>query len=151
MSLLRLEAVGFSETEEGVVKFGDRDASRMNDYISASFMRNLREWLLTKFGKADADEVVPGYLVEDMEAAGLVSPPEYGPGRRGSAAGGEERQEHQEKGLRSDCEKEHRRERSLLELPPRGLTRNWDPPVRQFEPHRAHKSPRVGLRYAAFY
>lgn len=35
----------------------------------ASALRRLREWLLAKFGTEDADQALPGWYVEDVEAA----------------------------------------------------------------------------------
>ena len=71
-----LAAIGFNEAEEGVVEFGDRDAGHANDLITAGFMRRLREWLLQKYGREDADDVVPAYLVEDMEHVARTPEPE---------------------------------------------------------------------------
>ena len=61
-----LEAIGFADAEAGVVEFGDPDAGRANDAITADFMRRLRDWFLARHGREDADDVVPAYLVEDM-------------------------------------------------------------------------------------
>jgi hypothetical protein len=61
-----LAPIGFAEAEEGVVEFGDRSDGRANDYITAGFLRNLREWMIGKYGRPDADAVVPGYWVENM-------------------------------------------------------------------------------------
>jgi hypothetical protein len=57
-----LKEIAFSEGEEGVVEFS-------GDWETASFLRNFREWLISKFGKEDADEVVPSYMVESLEDA----------------------------------------------------------------------------------
>lgn len=35
----------------------------------ARLARSLREWIIAKFGAEDADQVVPGYLAEELEAA----------------------------------------------------------------------------------
>lgn len=55
-----LKDVNFSETEEGVVEFTDA-------YMVAGIFRRLREFILSKFSKEDADDVVPSYLVELLE------------------------------------------------------------------------------------
>jgi hypothetical protein len=59
-SIKGLKAIAFTEGEEGVVEFS-------GDWETASFLRNFREWLIHKFGKEDADEVVPSYMVENLE------------------------------------------------------------------------------------
>ena len=71
-----LAAIGFNDAEEGVVEFGGRDAGPANDLITAGVMRRLREWLLQKYGREDADDVVPAYLVEDMEHVARTPEPE---------------------------------------------------------------------------
>lgn len=61
-----LKPVAFAAGEEGVVEFSDDAwAERQN----ASLWRNLREWILAKFGKDEADRAVPGYQVETVEDA----------------------------------------------------------------------------------
>ncbi|MCV2359638.1 peptidase [Paucibacter sp. TC2R-5] len=47
---------------EGVVEFSEWD-----DVDNASLWRGLRDWLLTKFGAADADSAIPPYLVASVE------------------------------------------------------------------------------------
>lgn len=49
----------FADGEAGVVEFAEWD--------NASLWRGLRDWLLAKFGSADADKAVPGYLVQSVE------------------------------------------------------------------------------------
>jgi hypothetical protein len=71
-----LQAIGFAEDEPGIVEFSSADT---NNWATANFMRDLREWMIGKFGKADADEVVPGYLVEEMEAQMRNPTPESSP------------------------------------------------------------------------
>ncbi|OIO04834.1 MAG: hypothetical protein AUJ49_02085, partial [Desulfovibrionaceae bacterium CG1_02_65_16] len=65
-----LKPVAFAAGEEGVVEFsafaeGDAWADRQN----ASLWRQLREWLLAKFGQEDADKAVAPWLVESVEDA----------------------------------------------------------------------------------
>lgn len=55
-----LKDVNFSEDEEGIVEFSD-------SYMVAGIFRRLREFIISKFSKEDADEVVPSYLVESLE------------------------------------------------------------------------------------
>lgn len=57
-----LRAPEFAEAEEGVVEFAEWD-----DVDNASLWRSLREWLIAKFGTEDADKVVPGYTVKNLE------------------------------------------------------------------------------------
>lgn len=52
----------FADAEEGVVTFAEWD-----DMTNASLWRNLREWLLGKFGQEEADKVLPGYDVRALE------------------------------------------------------------------------------------
>ena len=55
-------AAAFSEPEPGVVTFAEWD-----DVDNASLWRGLRDWLLGKFGQAEADAALPGYLVQSVE------------------------------------------------------------------------------------
>jgi len=59
----------FAGGEAGVLEFADWD-----DVDNASLWRNLRDWLLGKFGQADADTAVPGYLVGSLERAAQAEP-----------------------------------------------------------------------------
>ena len=43
--------------------------SAWDDVSNASLWRGLRDWLLGKFGQADADAALPGYLVQSVERA----------------------------------------------------------------------------------
>lgn len=52
----------FAGSEAGVVEFAAWD-----DTNNAGLWRSLRDWLLTKFGREEADQVVPGYLVQSLE------------------------------------------------------------------------------------
>lgn len=54
--------VNFGANETGIVEFSDWD-----DVNNASLWRSLRDWMLSKFGAADADKAVPGYLVQSVE------------------------------------------------------------------------------------
>lgn len=55
-------AAAYADTDPGVVVF-----SEWADAGNASLWRSLREWVLGKFGKEDADNAVPGYLVQGLE------------------------------------------------------------------------------------
>lgn len=57
-----LRTPSFSDGETGVVEFSEWD-----DVNNASLWRSLRDWMLSKFGAADADKAVPGYLVQSVE------------------------------------------------------------------------------------
>lgn len=52
----------FADAEEGVVTFSEWD-----DMTNAGLWRNLREWMLGKFGPEEADKVLPGYDVRALE------------------------------------------------------------------------------------
>lgn len=52
----------FAAGEAGIVEFSEWD-----DVNNASLWRSMREWVLAKFGTADADQAVPGYLVQSVE------------------------------------------------------------------------------------
>lgn len=60
-----LKAVSFGEEEPGVVEFAGFETMQ-----NAGLWRRLREFLISKFSIEEADQVVPGYAVEDLEAAG---------------------------------------------------------------------------------
>lgn len=59
-----LRTPSFAGSEEGVVEFAAWDS-----VDQASLWRGLRDWLLGKFGQADADSAVPPYLVASVERA----------------------------------------------------------------------------------
>jgi hypothetical protein len=52
----------FADTEQGVVEFAEWD-----DIDNAGLWRSMRDWILGKFGQADADTAVPGYTVKNLE------------------------------------------------------------------------------------
>lgn len=52
----------FAGSEVGVVEFSDWD-----DVDNASLWRSVRDWILGKWGPADADAAVPAYLVASVE------------------------------------------------------------------------------------
>ncbi|APC14534.1 peptidase [Pseudomonas frederiksbergensis] len=56
-----LRPIELADGEEGVIEFGD-----FGDSISASVFRRLREWLIAQFGQETADQVVPGYDVDNL-------------------------------------------------------------------------------------
>lgn len=59
---LNQNGLSFSDAEEGVVEFTEWD-----DVNNASLWRSLREWIIGKFGQDEADKVVPGYTVKNLE------------------------------------------------------------------------------------
>jgi len=59
-SIKGLDALAFNEGDEGVVEFSA-------DWEIAGIFRRLREFLIEKFGIEDADNAIPGYLVESAE------------------------------------------------------------------------------------
>ncbi|MDH5298671.1 MAG: hypothetical protein OEV91_06590 [Desulfobulbaceae bacterium] len=60
-----LKSASFAEAEEGVVEFGEEA------WPLARFFRRLREWLIEKHGTDEADRVLPGWEVEDMQAVAM--------------------------------------------------------------------------------
>lgn len=56
-----LRPIELAEDEEGVVEFGD-----FGDSISAGIFRRLREWLIAQFDAETADQVVPGWDVDNL-------------------------------------------------------------------------------------
>ena len=69
---LKRPAVQFNEAEEGVVEFGD-----WADSESAGLWRQMRDWLIGKFGLEEADKAIPNYRVDSLAyaAAQPTSPP----------------------------------------------------------------------------
>lgn len=58
-----LQAVQFDEAEEGVVEFME------GAWAMSRLLRGLREWMIDKFSREEADQVIPDYLVQDVEDA----------------------------------------------------------------------------------
>ncbi|MDX8385362.1 MAG: hypothetical protein R8M11_02465 [Gallionella sp.] len=58
-----LRAPEFADAEEGVIEFAD-----WGDVQSANILRSLREWIIGKFGRYEADKAIPSHLVQSMEA-----------------------------------------------------------------------------------
>lgn len=56
-----LKDIAFNDAEEGVVEFSD-------PYMLAGLFRRMREWIIGKFGSEDADNVIPNWMVQDLEA-----------------------------------------------------------------------------------
>lgn len=52
----------FAEAESGIVEFSEWD-----DVDNAGLWRRMREWLISKFSMEEADQVVPSYLVGNLE------------------------------------------------------------------------------------
>ncbi|MEN9501530.1 MAG: hypothetical protein RI964_815 [Pseudomonadota bacterium] len=86
-----LRHVGFLGAQPPAVKgllpveFADTDGEQIvtldfadyDDMQQAGLWRNLREWLLTKFGKEAADQVIPSYTVDGlMQSAMREEPPD---------------------------------------------------------------------------
>lgn len=57
-----LRAPEFADAEQGVVEFSEWD-----DVDNASLWRNLRDWFIGKFGKDEADKVIPSWTVSSLE------------------------------------------------------------------------------------
>lgn len=65
-----LKSASFAEAEQGVIEFAD-----WADLDNADLWRRVREWLIAKFGTADADQVVPAYLVDGLKADAMTEDP----------------------------------------------------------------------------
>lgn len=61
---LRTPDFAFAENEEGIVEFSEWD-----DMTNAALWRSLRDWVIGKFGQEEADKVIPGYQVQQLEQA----------------------------------------------------------------------------------
>ena len=61
----------FAEAEHGIVEFADYE-----DAVNAGVLRGLRDWIIGKFGLADADQAIPGYAVATLEDAARQSDPD---------------------------------------------------------------------------
>jgi hypothetical protein len=72
-----LKEVAFSDSEEGVVEFGD--ASRWAWSSMAAIARNFREWVIGEKGVEAADKVVPNYLISDLDSAAKAESTETQP------------------------------------------------------------------------
>ena len=59
-----LEPVQFSDTEEGVVEFNEIANTVMGETLS-----RLREWIIDKFSRDEADNVIPKSAIEELELA----------------------------------------------------------------------------------
>ena len=58
-----LKAVAFNEAEEGVVEFSDA----WDTQNTAGIFRRLREFIIDKFSKEEADNIIPDYAITDLE------------------------------------------------------------------------------------
>jgi hypothetical protein len=66
-----MEDPEFSEAEDGLLTFseeiGAADFAEWDDVDNASLWRSLRDWIIGKFGKDEADSVIPPYTVQSLE------------------------------------------------------------------------------------
>lgn len=62
-----LDSPGFAGAEDGVCFQEGMAFSEWDDVTNAGLWRNLREWLLVKFGVDEADKVLPNYDVSALE------------------------------------------------------------------------------------
>ena len=61
-SIKGLKQAEFADSDEGIVEFSEWD-----DVQNASLWRNLREWIIGKFGVEEADKTIPQYAVQQLE------------------------------------------------------------------------------------
>lgn len=66
-----LRSAAFSDSEQGVVEFGD-----WADSQNATLWRRMREFIIEKFGREDADKALPDWDIKSLEDAARVSPKE---------------------------------------------------------------------------
>jgi len=61
----------FADGEQGIVEFGEYD-----EVVNAGILRSLRDWIIGKFGLADADQAIPAYDVATLENIARQPEPE---------------------------------------------------------------------------
>jgi hypothetical protein len=66
---LNPNGISFSDSEEGVVEFGD-----WGDRISTRIFRKIRDWLIDKFGLEEADKVINEWDVQSLDDYANESP-----------------------------------------------------------------------------
>lgn len=73
-----LKAVEFSEAEEGVVEFEEQWQRGWMFKSVGEVFKNLREFVIDKFSKDEADKVIPNYVIDDLNksADSLMKEPE---------------------------------------------------------------------------
>lgn len=59
-----LQPVEFSEAEEGVIEFGEWDLATTH-----GMFKRLREWIIDRFSRDEADSVIPDWALADLENA----------------------------------------------------------------------------------
>lgn len=59
-----LKNASFADADKGVIDFMDYD-----DMTVAALFRNLREWFIAKFGTDEADKVLPGYSLDQLQTS----------------------------------------------------------------------------------
>jgi hypothetical protein len=62
-----LKSASFADSEAGVVEFVDVAPWRFRSL--GALLRGLREWIISKNTIEEADRVMPGYLIDDIESA----------------------------------------------------------------------------------
>jgi len=62
-----LQAISFSEHEEGIVEFSESDLAE-GQQLDAGLWRNLRDWLIEHHGLEEADKVVPTWQLDALNA-----------------------------------------------------------------------------------
>lgn len=60
-----LKAVEFNEAEEGIVEF----SGAWDTQTTAGIFRRLREFIIDKFSKDEADQIIPDYAITDLESS----------------------------------------------------------------------------------
>lgn len=73
-----LKAVEFSEAEEGVIEFEEQWQRGWMFKSVGDVFKNLREFIIDKFSKDEADKAIPNYVIDDLtrSAESLMKEPE---------------------------------------------------------------------------
>ena len=76
-----LKQVEFSEAEEGVVEFEEQWQRGWMFKNVGEVFKNLREFIIDKFSKDEADKTIPNYVIDDLtkSAESLMKEPETAP------------------------------------------------------------------------
>ncbi len=64
-----LAAVDFSEQEEGIVEFEEDWRTAMDMSSIAQIFKAMREFIIDKFSKDEADKTLPDYLIDDLRTS----------------------------------------------------------------------------------
>lgn len=63
-----LQAIEFNETDDATIEFSDSWAIADGQSMIANTFKALREFIIDKFSKEDADQVIPSYLSDELKS-----------------------------------------------------------------------------------